>query len=212
MSLKLNFVDKQEPTLKIRMPLVPRPEPEGVRVKFAAPALKVKKSDNVHSVDFEVKARKNLAGNIVMYEHPEVDIVIDPKKSKVSVVPKDKISDDSYDIQDKVFKFLIKRGIVDPASVQSASAYGILQGIYFQNDEVPTLGILIYQINRFIKLDKDNYVYDEVFEKMEQEMLDPKDDRSTELGEIPHEEMQGALRPGYIYPYGTYGAMGLYRI
>ena len=33
MSLKLNFLDEEEPTLKIRMPLVDnRPEPEGVRV------------------------------------------------------------------------------------------------------------------------------------------------------------------------------------
>lgn len=198
----------------LKVPRKPEPPVEmgGLRVRFKPAAVVIDFSGKKHKEEIKIKARRTLAGDILIFEHPEVDIVISPTKKKISVSPKGKVSDDSYDIQDKFFKYMSNRGMVNPATVQSASAYGILEGKYYENDDFSSLGVVMSEIKKFIDVDKENYVYDEVFEKMEKEMIDPDEDRTTELGEIPHEEMQGSLRPGYVYPYGTYGAMGLYRI
>lgn len=195
---------------------VPKEQPPisvgGLRVGFAPAAVVIDFSGKKHKQEIQIKARRTLAGDVLIFEHPEVDFVLSPKKSKISVSPKGKTSDDSYDIQDKFFKYMSDKGMVDPSTVQSASAYGILEGKYYQNEDFSSFGIVLAEIKKFIDEDKENYVYDEVFEKMEKELIEPEEDRTTELGEIPHEEMQGSLRPGYVYPYGTYGAMGLYRI
>jgi hypothetical protein len=201
-------------SVKLKVSVRPKPPVDlgGLRLFFEPKVIKIKISNEPHKKELSIKARRNLAGDIILYGHPEVDILISPPKTKISVIPKEKISDDTYDIQDKVFKYLTRNGIVDPSTIQASSAYGILEAKYYVNEEVNSLGIILVELNYFIEKDKENYVYDEVFEKMEKEMLEPSDENSTELGEIPHEEMQGSLRPGYIYPYGTYGAMGLYRI
>ena len=199
--------------MSVRLVLPPNSaEPGGIILDLPKSGMKFSINPELHKTEVKVKARRSYNGDIVLYEHPEVDVAISTNKTKILVIPKGKVSDDSYDIQDKIFNYLSKRGVVDPASVQSSSAYGILEGKYYQNEDIGVLGLVIYEVNNFIQKDKENYVYDEIFDKMEKEMIDPEDDRTTELGEIPHEEMQGALRPGYIYPYGSYGAMGLYRI
>ena len=35
-------------------------------------------------------------------------------------------------------------------------------------------------------------------EREEQEMMNPDDENSTELGEVPHQAEKGSLRPGWI--------------
>jgi len=39
-------------------------------------------------------------------------------------------------------------------------------------------------------------------------VLLPDDEEATELGEVPHEEMKGAIRPG-MRPYNWGGAFGV---
>tara|TARA_R100000808_G_C2151737_1_gene160886 strand:+ start:3829 stop:4359 length:531 start_codon:yes stop_codon:yes gene_type:complete len=165
-----------------------------------------------HKKDITINARRALNGDIMIYDHPEVDIVIRPAARKVVIFAKDKMSDDVYDVQDRIFEYLGKKGVVDVETIQGGNMYGVLEATYPKSEEVNSLNMVLLALDAYIQEDKSYYIYNDVFEKMEQEMLDPDEEASTELGEVPHEETQGAIRPGYIYPYGSFGSVSLYRM
>ena len=174
--------------------------------------LTIKVGPEAHKKTLSINARRSLDGNIMIYDHPEVDIVINPILRKIIIFPKDKMSDDIYDVQDRTFEALINKGIIMPDSVQGGNIYGALEATYPFSEKINTLNVVLMALDKFIEKDRSYYIYNDVFEKMEKDMIDPSEMDSTELGEVPHEEQQGGLKPGYIYPYGSYGSVGLYRI
>ena len=68
--------------------------------------------------EISLKARRTLNGNIMIFDHEDIDIVLSVESKKCVVFPKDQMSDKVYDAQDRMFKHLIKRGVVDHASVR----------------------------------------------------------------------------------------------
>ena len=66
----------------------------------------------------ELNARKTLDGNIIVRDHPDVDVVIMVEKNKIVVFPKESLTDEVYQTQDKLFDFLSNSGIVSPETVQ----------------------------------------------------------------------------------------------
>ena len=61
----------------------------------------------------------------------------------------------------------------------------------------------IINIEKWIDSERPYFEFEEEFEDMLADRLtDPDDDESTELGEVPHDDSKGSLRPGYNYgPY-----------
>ena len=57
----------------------------------------------------EVNIRKTLAGDLMLREHPEIDIIVMPEKAKVLVLPKDEQTDHIYKLQEKLFKYMIQK-------------------------------------------------------------------------------------------------------
>ena len=43
--------------------------------------------------------RKTVDDNLLIFDHPEIDISVIPEKKKIVVFPKERISDKVYDIQ-----------------------------------------------------------------------------------------------------------------
>ena len=50
----------------------------------------------------KLKARRTLDGNIIVSDHPDVDVVIMPEKKKVIVFSKDNFDDHIYQTQDRL--------------------------------------------------------------------------------------------------------------
>ena len=67
----------------------------------------------------EVNIRKTLSGDLMLREHPEIDIIVMPEKAKVLVLPKDEQTDHIYKLQEKLFKYMIQKGVILPESVFS---------------------------------------------------------------------------------------------
>lgn len=176
-------------------------------------SLTIKIGPEAHKKTITLQARKMVNGDIILYDHPEVDIVIAPRKKRITIVAKERITDDVYDVQDRMFAYLAKKGVVAMDSIQGGNVYGTMEAKYQINDDLNGLNLLLIELERYIQQDKQGYIYNDYFEKMEQSFTDPDEEHSTELGEVPHEESQGSLRPGYlIYPYGSVGSMSLYRM
>jgi len=149
-----------------------------------------------------MKIRKALNGDYLIYDHPLYDIVIMPKKNKVVTFAKRGVNYEVYPYQDKLFDFLLRRGMLELDSVQSGNIFGSLEAKYPINDKVDTVETLLFVLYQFLKGEvndvKTSMSYDD---EISSHYTDPDDEDSTELGEVPHEEEKGSIDPGYK-PYG----------
>ena len=155
---------------------------------------------------FSLDIRQTLGGDYVIYDHPDIDIVIMPDMKKIVSFPKDKISDLTYDTQSRLFDYLTKKGIVARDSIQSGNVYASLQGLIEEpkkpreGDPLDPIQPAMFGIAKFIEAEKPRYEY---MKRMEEEEEDyythPTDDNSTELGKVPHAREKGTIRPGIYY-------------
>ena len=64
-------------------------------------------------INLELQARKSLDGNILIFDHKEIDIVIMPLKRKIVTFAKSEINDSVYEVQNRFFNFLKRKGLFD---------------------------------------------------------------------------------------------------
>ena len=155
----------------------------------------------------ELKARKSLDGDIMIFDHPEIDIIVSGKKNKVLALSKEQYGDHVYATQSRFFEFLSKKGIIDTATIRGGNVYGSLEGVLLESldpeQSDPVQGA-IYSIAKFFHNEAPYYQSIQRYEiEIEQELLEPDDEDSTELGDVPHERTKGA-NVGNT-GYGLYG-------
>ena len=51
-----------------------------------------------------LKAKKTIDGNIIISDHPDMNILVMPAKSKVVSLPKDELDDELYDSQKRLYR------------------------------------------------------------------------------------------------------------
>ena len=161
-------------------------------------------------IPVRLNIKKTVDGDILIFDHPDVDISISPENSRILVFPNERISEKSYDVQDRFFKVLFDNGIIKQNSIQGGAVYGSMEAAYPESDEVNVLQMLILVIGKFIEEEKKFVDFDdEVEEEWEKGLTEPDQDDSTELGEVPQSSQKGSIRPGYIY--SPYGISSIYR-
>lgn len=139
--------------------------------------------------------RKTLGGDFAIYDHFDLDIVVQPEKKQVIVFPKNEMSDDVYAAQDRLFSFLGKKGTVLLDSVQSGFVYGSMQGSYPESKiGADSTEVVLYTISKFIEEEKPYYSHsDSLEDAILQADLEPSSEDSTELGEVPQEQEKGTI-------------------
>tara|TARA_R110000824_G_C15125076_1_gene668462 strand:- start:236 stop:778 length:543 start_codon:yes stop_codon:yes gene_type:complete len=151
-------------------------------------------------IKIELKARKTLDGNILIFDHQEIDIVIMPEKNKVITFAKNDFSEMIYEVQNRFFNFMKRKGIVTYDSIRGGNVYGSLEGIIAEakDEHINALDYTIYNIYKFLKEEKPHYDYMEEYEEMlDDYYTEPTEQDSTELGEVPQSSEKGSIRPGY---------------
>jgi len=157
-----------------------------------------------------MRARKTLDGNILILDHPEIDIVVSPKTKKILSLVKENYSDEIYRTHNRLFKYLSNRGIVSGATVRSGNIFGSLEGKLEESirpDKVDSVQMAIYSIAQFLIEEKPYFKELQDYEKeVEDSLVYPPEDETTRLGKVPHEKRKGgATYPGYNAPIGMYG-------
>jgi hypothetical protein len=141
-----------------------------------------------------LKVAKTLNDDVMIFDHADVYIVIQPKSQKVVAYAKDVMSDYVYGAQNRLFHYLAKRGLVSPESVQGGNVYDSIEAKYFPSDKYDVIKLLILNIYRFIE---DERPYFEFIEDYEDMMVDrftePTDEDSTRLGEVPQASKKGTV-------------------
>lgn len=170
--------------------------------------IKVIIKDKQTGIQKEVQMSRTLAGDYILREHPEIDIIVMPQKNKLLTLPKEEYNDLTYSIQNNFFKYMTKKGVILPESIAGGNIFGSLQAAYIPQPpggENP-LQVIVYTAANFIEDQRPIFTYEKEFEDtMEKELLKPPVADSTELGEVPQEPFKGSI-PKYGFP-----TRGIYR-
>ena len=153
-----------------------------------------------------LNARRSLDGNYMIFNHPEIDIIVMPEKNKVVSFSKEKASKNVYDAQDRLFNYLIRRGTIEFDSVQGGNIYNSLEAAILESkiEGVNSVQSVLYNIGKFLLEEQPYYSFiKSYFDEEEDWLLDPDAKHSTELGEVPQEQTKGSIRPGML-PYALY--------
>ena len=178
--------------------------------------VKIKKSDEIKveivkedpPISFKLNARKALNGDIMIFDHADIDIVILTEKKKVIAFAKEIMSDIVYGAESRLFEYLRKRGVVAFDSIQGGNVYGSLEAKIHQSKEFDPIKMTLLNVSKWMDSERPYFesikAHDEM---MDDAILEPDAEHSTELGEVPHEEEKGSILQHNLfapYLYGRY--------
>jgi len=152
-------------------------------------------------VRLDLNVRKSMGGDLMIFDHGDIDIVLSAGKNKVITFPKETMSDLTYGAQNRLFTYLHKKGLVIPESIHAGSFYGSIEGEMepASSEELSTPKMALINISRFIEEERPYFEATEAIISMDdEELLHPDKEDSTELGDVPQKADQGSLRKGFV--------------
>ncbi len=152
--------------------------------------------------------RKTLDGNLLVQEHHSMYIVIMPDKGKIITFPKEEYNDECYADQDDLYKFLTSSGVIKNDSVNGSNIYGSLEATFPTEKigEEEPIEVIMLNIHNFLQKYKIKHSINKKYvDDLENQLLEPNEEESTDLGEVPEEEFKGSI-PKWGFP-----TRGVYR-
>lgn len=155
------------------------------------------------NLKMKLQIRRTLDGHLVLSDHPDIDIVVQPSNMKIVAFPKTLMSDEVYATQNRLFDYLQKNGIVTRDSVKGGSVYGALEGtIGTPTKPIAVDEVGVFAVGKFIEEERPSFIYEKAVEEKEEDRLtEPEVEDSTELGEIPHAAEKGSIIPHQVRRY-----------
>jgi len=163
--------------------------------------IKVGEFANEKKVKLELNIRKSLSGDLMIFDHGDIDIVLSPSKNKVVAFPKETMNDLVYGAQNRLMSFLRKRGVLIAESIQAGAFYGSVEGTLEApvNEDLSASKLALVNISSFIDEERPYFENVEAIVSMaDDELVHPDKEHSTELGEVPQSTKQGSIRKGYV--------------
>jgi len=147
-------------------------------------------------VVIRLDARKTLDGNILIQDHPYMDLILSPKNNKIIALSKVLMDDRAYYTQSKFFDYLYKRGVIDASTVQAGNIYASLEATIpeKQPDGPEPIEVILFCIFKYFREEAPTWAEEERLKKDQEDyLLNPDDENSTEAGEIPQKSRQGSI-------------------
>ncbi len=157
-----------------------------------------------------LNARRTIDGNIIVRDHPEIDIFIMNKTGKIVAMPKEQMDDEVYDAQDRLFKHLVQRGVINYDTIQTGNLFMTMEAKIPEAESGDKIQFVLYAVSLFIDEELPFYANMEEFEdEMEKQLLEPEVDEFTEFdAEKYHDETKGTLPPRFA----NWGISNIYRL
>jgi hypothetical protein len=157
----------------------------------------------------DLKVRRTLDGSLMIFEHEDIDIFLSPEGNKCVTFPKDQMSDKVYQAQDRMFKYLTKRGVVEHSSIRGGNVYGSMEArlLEAKTPGIDALQVCLYTITEYITGEKPYFKSSDEFNDDRLDyLLHPSDEDSTELGDVPQSDKKGSHGTtrgpyGFMYNY-----------
>ena len=169
-------------------------------------------NSNIHEIKFKLNMRKAFNGDLMIFDHPDIDIVFMVEKKKIVTFAKDVMSDMTYGISSRLLERLSKKGILITDSIQGGNVYGSLEGTLMElQDEAikdKYVPLVLNQISEWIETERPYFKAAEKYEDMlDSNFADPPEDETTRLGKVPQEVEKGSMMQASMfgpYYYGRY--------
>ena len=72
-----------------------------INISMNLPDNKEEKKDMSEEVGIKLNVRKSIDGNVMIFDHKDIDIVLMPTKKKILAFAKDRLSEEVYEAQDR---------------------------------------------------------------------------------------------------------------
>jgi len=191
MPINIKITNQEEPEVEE----VPQ-EPEGVKIEIV-------EKDRLEG---KLKLRSALNGDLMIMDHKDIDIVIKQNEKKIVAFAKETMSDLVYGAESRLLEYLRKSGVLNYDSIQGGNIYGSLEGKLMESDK--SVEITLMKISEWMEKEQPMMSGRTGYEDMmDDHLLSPDGEYSTELGEVPHEEEKGSIRQHNLfspYLYGRY--------
>ena len=146
-------------------------------------------------LSFDLNARRSLDGNIMIFDHIDIDIVYQPGSKKVVTFAKEMQNDNVYGAQNRLFDHLVKAGVMIPDSVRGGNVYGSIEG------QVPNpvggldaTKVVMMSLGKFLEEERPYFMYEKAYKEQEiEDLVDPNIADSTELGKVPQAAKKGSI-------------------
>jgi len=192
MSVNINIVSDEEE--EVEAP----PEPQGIKIEI------VQKDE----IGFKLMTRSAINGDIMILDHKDIDIVLQQKDGKIITFAKETISDFTYGAEARLLEFMRSKGVLEYDSIQGGNIYGSLEGKLMTSEETEVNKAALLVISEWMTTEESYLKGTTAYDDMEDEhLLDPDNEFSTNLGEVPQEEEKGSIRQDSLfapYLYGRY--------
>ena len=162
---------------------------------------------------FELNIRKALDGNLMIFDHADIDIIIMPTEKKVLALPKETMTAAAYGAQSRLFAHLKRKGVIRLDSVQGGNIYGSMEANILEpiDEGIEPIKLVLLNVDNFITEERPYFDFVRSYVDQAEELYtEPDDLHSTELGDVPHSDTKGSIKPGYVRD--PYGLSQLYKI
>ena len=163
--------------------------------------IKIGDGPTAATVTLEMDIRKSMNGDLMIFDHGDIDIVMSSVNNKVIAFPKDTMNDLVYGAQNRLFSYLTKRGLVIPESIKAGAFFGSFEATLQEasTPELSTPKMTLINISEFIEEERPYFESMEAIVSMtDDELIHPDNADSTALGEVPQRVKQGSIRKDMV--------------
>ena len=181
-------------------------DPSGEVKVNISPTIKVNIKQEIIA-KFGLDARETLSGDVMIFDHKDIDIMILKDKKKVIAFAKELMSDAVYGASNRLMKHLKNKGVIEYDSVQGGNVYGSLEAKLLEPKKLNLINVLLTMVGEWMESERPYFEAAENYEEeIEDYYADPDEDDTTPLGKVPQKAEKGSIRYGsYFSPY-YYGA------
>ena len=156
------------------------------------------------NVTVRLDIRKTLDGNLIISDHPDINIIVIPSKRKILTLATRLNGGVVYGAQTRLFDYLVDKGVVDPNSVQGGSIFASMEALIPEAPDIPAIKIAIINIARWLEEERPSVEFlDDYEDEIVRDLTAPDAVDSTELGQVSQAARKGSIRPSLTR--GAYG-------
>jgi len=191
----------------VKIGAAPEEQQPDVKVTIRNPDASVVIKKKLYPVKF--KMRKSLEGNLMIFDHRDIDIVVMPSSKKIVSFPKNEMGSQVYDAQDRMFRFLHKMGVIKYGTVQGGAVYNSMQADLPTTNEYNVIDFVLFALEKWLDAERPYFEFEKAFyDRFDQELTEPDIEDSTNFDPKRQAAEKGSIRPG-LQPYGI---TALYRL
>jgi len=166
----------------------------------------VLKGEQKEALDLHLKLRSALNGDLMILDHKDIDIIVQPQNNKIVAFAKEILSDAVYGAESRLLEFLRKQGIIEFDSIQGGNIYGSLEGKIMESQTHDSINATLLNISEWMKTEEPYMKGTTAYEQMEDDaLIEPDNADSTDLGQVDQAADKGSIDPRTIFAPYLYG-------